>query len=149
MITFGAEGLYWHPDHIAVHELVCAAFSRALDGTGTALYAATWPCGLAGDLVARMKAQGLPAYLWGLPPDAFGVSPETITTVVDVHSFAAVKLRALRAHGSQLGAGHLLAEVPAELAAELLGREYFVLLEGERDALPELAHAGAEEMRSP
>ena len=25
VLTFGPDGLYWHPDHIAVHERVCAA----------------------------------------------------------------------------------------------------------------------------
>ena len=25
LITFDADGLYWHPDHIAVHELTTAA----------------------------------------------------------------------------------------------------------------------------
>ncbi|MGE3579347.1 MAG: PIG-L deacetylase family protein, partial [Vicinamibacterales bacterium] len=37
VVTFGADGLYWHPDHIAVHERVTAAV-RSLGDAAPALY---------------------------------------------------------------------------------------------------------------
>jgi LmbE family N-acetylglucosaminyl deacetylase len=139
VITFGNEGLYWHDDHVAVHEIVVAAYDRAVEGSYSALYAATWPRGLAAELIARMEALGLPARLWGLAPDAFGVQPDAITTTVDAVSFVGAKLRALKAHRSQVPPGHLLHEVPLDIAADLLGREHFVQLRGRSDPLPALA----------
>ena len=139
VITFGDEGLYWHGDHVAVHDIVTAAYDRGLEGLEAALYAATWPQGLAVELTARMEALGLPARLWGLAPDAFGVPPAAITTTVDARAFVGAKLRALQAHRSQVPPGHLLHEVPFELAAELLGREHFIQLRGDSDPLPALA----------
>jgi hypothetical protein len=46
--------------------------------------------------------------------------------VVDVRSFVAAKLRALRSHRTQLDPAHLLLSLPDDLAQEFLGREYFV-----------------------
>lgn len=145
VITFGSEGLYWHGDHVAVHDLVGAAYDRALEGGEASLYAATWPQGLATELAENMRARGLPAQMWGLAPEAFGVAPETITTVVDARPLVETKLRALRAHRSQVAPGHLLYEIPGDLAAELLGREYFVLLKGDDDPLGRLRPGLIEE----
>ena len=44
VITFDVDGLYWHPDHIAVHELTTAAVV-ALDDAAPALYYVTLPPG--------------------------------------------------------------------------------------------------------
>ena len=150
LITFGPEGLYWHPDHIAVHRLTTAALD-ALGRAGTAtvprwLYAATWPDDLAARLVTRLEAEGLGADLWGLDPAAFGVPRGSITTVLDVRSFLAPKLLALGRHASQLPRGHALAGMPQRLARELLGHEYFVRLrppEASEDWLEQTVGSGA------
>lgn len=141
VITFGADGLYGHGDHVALHHVVVAAYKRSLEPSTSALYAATWPHGLAAELVARAQACGGPVGLWGLTPDAFGVPATAITTTVDARAFTAAKLQALRAHRSQVRSGHLLHAIPLEHAAELLGREHFVLIEGDDDPLPRLALA--------
>jgi LmbE family N-acetylglucosaminyl deacetylase len=44
VITFGEDGLYWHPDHIAVHERTTAAVAT-LDDDVPALYYVTMPTG--------------------------------------------------------------------------------------------------------
>jgi LmbE family N-acetylglucosaminyl deacetylase len=128
ILTFGPEGLYWHRDHIAVHDTTAAALDvLAGEGLAPRLYHATWPHGMAGALVAAMAGLGRPADLWGLYPADFGVPAEAITTVVDVRPFLAAKLRALRCHRTQLPPDHLLRVIPDDLAREFLGREYFVL----------------------
>ncbi len=141
VITFGSEGLYWHDDHIAVHDMTWIAYAASLDSAQATLYSATWPIGLAAALVARMQARGLATDFWGLAPEAFGVPAEDLTTTVDVSPFVDVKLRALRAHRSQIGPGHLLNDIPRKLAAEMLGREYFVRLAGDQDPLARVAAA--------
>src|SRR5262245_31736273 len=44
VITFGEDGLYWHPDHIAIHERTTAALA-ALGDTAPALYYVTMASG--------------------------------------------------------------------------------------------------------
>jgi N-acetyl-1-D-myo-inositol-2-amino-2-deoxy-alpha-D-glucopyranoside deacetylase len=147
VITFGPEGLYWHPDHIAVHRATGAALrSLASEGFTPWLYHVTWPEGRMRELVSAARARGAPSGTWGLDPDSFGAPPETITTVVDVRAVLDRKLRAIRCHRSQLGSDHLLSGLPRELAEELLGDEYFVRAappDAGRDPLPSLASLSA------
>jgi LmbE family N-acetylglucosaminyl deacetylase len=123
VVSFGEEGLYWHPDHIATHAIVRSAMS-ALERPAQ-LYGVVWPRGLASGLVAAMEERGLPADLWGLDPDGFGVEPEAIELWLDVGRFLDAKLRAIGLHRSQIGPGHVLYELPRDLARDYLGHEYF------------------------
>jgi LmbE family N-acetylglucosaminyl deacetylase len=129
VISFSDEGLYWHPDHLAVTRFLAAA--RELLGNGGApawIYGATWPEGHAGRLVSLVRARGLPADLWGIVPDAFGAPADSITAVLDVRPFLSAKLAALGCYASQIGPSHVLGALPADLAELFLGREYFVRL---------------------
>jgi LmbE family N-acetylglucosaminyl deacetylase len=121
VITFGGEGLYWHPDHVAVHRLVTAA-SAGLDAR---LYFATLPLGRMRALADAMADRGLELDVWGLDPDAFGAAPGTIAIALDVRPFLEAKLAALRSHVTQLGRHGSLAGLPSDLAEEFLGTEYF------------------------
>ncbi len=127
VITFGPDGLYWHPDHIAVHAFTTRALDQIGDSENTPwFYHATWPEGLARELVATMEAHGLAAGLWGLHPDDFGVPLSSITTVLDVRPFLMAKLDALRSHRSQMGRHHLFTELPFDVAEKFLSHEYFI-----------------------
>jgi N-acetyl-1-D-myo-inositol-2-amino-2-deoxy-alpha-D-glucopyranoside deacetylase len=123
VITFGPEGLYWHPDHVAVHHAATAAAPPA------AVRYATFPDDLVAQLLAAAAAEGVAGDLWGLQADAFGVPAESITSVVDVRERLDAKLRALRCHRTQLE-GNVLQSLSRPLAERFLGREYFV------DAVP-------------
>ena len=142
VISFSDEGLYWHPDHLAVTRLLNAAIALlAHDGASPWLYGATWPLGHASRLVSVMRARGLPADLWGLEPDAFGAAADSITTLLDVRPFLPAKLAALRSYASQIGPSHVLSVLPDDLAEEFLGREYFVRIKPERSRRDLLAEA--------
>ena len=140
MISFSEEGLYWHPDHLAVSRLVAAALERVSPAPEW-VYGATWPEGHAAQLVALMRARGLEADLWGLEPDAFGAPKDSITSSIDVRVFLPAKLAALQAYASQIGPGHLLSALPDDLAEEFLGREYFVRLRPQQSDRNWLAEA--------
>ncbi|GAC1444535.1 MAG: N-acetyl-1-D-myo-inositol-2-amino-2-deoxy-alpha-D-glucopyranoside deacetylase [Chloroflexota bacterium] len=128
VITFGAEGLYWHSDHIAVHKAVHRALGAlSTHGSQPVCYEATWPTCLACELADAMKGRDLSQDLWGLNCNDFGVPPECITTVLDVRPFLVQKMRALRAHRSQIGADQLLDSLPSDLATQFLGDEYFMV----------------------
>jgi LmbE family N-acetylglucosaminyl deacetylase len=118
LLSFDESGLYWHPDHIAVHEYVAAAALH-----GPPVYEATLPEGKLSALTEAMTRRGLAADLWGLDPAAFGSAAEDLARV-DVRGFLDRKLRALRRYRTQLGAGHALANVTDELARDFLGDEY-------------------------
>jgi LmbE family N-acetylglucosaminyl deacetylase len=124
VLTFGPDGLYGHPDHVAVHRATMAA----LDDDKTCLwtYQATWPQGRMVRLVATLAERGLMGDLWGLAPEDFGAPVASITTVVDVRPFLALKLRALHSHRTQLSSNHLFRVLPADLTEDFLGREYFI-----------------------
>jgi LmbE family N-acetylglucosaminyl deacetylase len=126
VLSFGADGLYWHEDHIAVHRFVRRALELARLDPPPERYGGTWPAGRMPELAAEMAARGLAADLWGLEPAAFGVPAGSIDTVIDVAPFVEAKLRALRCHRTQFGPGHLLAELPDDLAARFLATEYFI-----------------------
>ena len=120
VITFGGDGLYWHPDHTAVHRFTTAALRGS-----PLLYEAAWLTSAMPELVAAMSERGLGTDLWDLEPSAFGVPESEDLVGIDVTPFVEQKLRALRAHATQLAAGHVFAEIPADLAERFLGVERF------------------------
>jgi N-acetyl-1-D-myo-inositol-2-amino-2-deoxy-alpha-D-glucopyranoside deacetylase len=133
VISFSDEGLYWHPDHLAVLRFLTAALELLGSRVGRPwLYGATWPEGHARGLVSRMRDRGLTTDLWGLEPDAFGAPTDSITISLDVRPFLPAKRAALRSYASQIGPRHLLSALPDDLAEEFLGCEYFVRLRPER-----------------
>jgi len=127
LVTFGEDGLYWHPDHIAVHERATAAVA-ALDTDAPALYYVTMPVGavqaLADAVSARVGRQS-PLHVLGVDQlDAFGADATAATHVLDVRSVAARKLAALRCHASQVSGG-ALALATDEDATRFLGIELY------------------------
>ena len=148
VVTFGEDGLYWHPDHIAVHERTTAAVT-ALGAEAPALYYVTIPPGAMRAAVDRVMTrrpagQTAPKVL-GIPdPDAFGAMAAEPTLVIDVSAFAARKLAAIRSHRTQLhdDALDLLSD---DDAAALLGIEHFRRAQAgsQGDAFLERLRAGA------
>jgi N-acetyl-1-D-myo-inositol-2-amino-2-deoxy-alpha-D-glucopyranoside deacetylase len=127
LVTFGDDGLYGHPDHVAVHRLVAAAQERASGSGDGCLWRleAVWPMALVGELAREMQDRGLPTDLWGLPPEAFGVPEPTGASHLDVAPFISTKLAAIRCHRSQLEEAPLLGALPHDLALRFLGTEHF------------------------
>lgn len=153
VLTFDSDGLYWHPDHIAVHELTTAAVV-ALGASAPALYYVTMPSGsmrAVADHAAgllRSRPDGKPAHagdgdgagprprlhdmdrnpptsiLGVTDPDAFGSAAPAPTLLIDVGDFAIRKLAALACHASQFTAS-ALASLSAQDAPRFLGVEHY------------------------
>lgn len=91
VLTFGPDGVYGHPDHIAVSTLTTQAFAQYL-----AANPAQEP---------RLYYVTADPDQERLPPNAAGSDdappPSPPTTVVDVADFAEIKRQALAAHASQ------------------------------------------------
>lgn len=130
VITFGEDGLYWHPDHIAVHGGTTAAVD-ALGAAAPALYYVSLPPGRMRAIVDHATAAARRA---GEPPrpfilgvedaDAFGAQARPPTLIVDSGPFAARKLAALRCHETQFGAS-ALSLVDEPTAVRLLALEHY------------------------
>lgn len=109
MLSFGADGLSGHPDHIAIGLAATEAFRRAEDVS--ALYTLAVPCSLAETLGMKQIC---------------AVPDEAITLAVDVSSVWEAKMSAIRCHCTQLGESPIL-EAPESKQRLFLGVEHFCL----------------------
>jgi LmbE family N-acetylglucosaminyl deacetylase len=119
VVTFDEDGLYWHPDHVAVHERASSAVA-ALGTEAPALYYVTLPVGAMRALADRTGG----TVLGIADADAFGAHAPTPTLVLDAGRHTATKLAALRSHRSQVEGG-ALERLDAEDAARYLGVEQY------------------------
>ena len=138
VVTFGAEGGYGHPDHIAISQLTGAALTAAADpGFDAAdeagrplpphaadkLYWMAWDEAVwaayrhaFGDLVARVDGVERRASPW--PAWA-------VTTVIDTSAHRDTIWRAVECHRSQISGYARLAELPPELRAGIWDRQTY------------------------
>ena len=127
VMTFGEDGLYWHPDHIGVHERTHAAVS-SLGADAPPLYYVTIPEGVMRGVVEAARAKGATppdSGFWGIPADAFGHAAPPSTFVVDARRWIPRKLAALRCHRTQLGPDNPLSWIDEDDARRWLGFEHF------------------------
>jgi N-acetylglucosamine malate deacetylase 2 len=109
MLTFGADGLSGHPDHIAIGQAAAEAFRRADDAA--ALYTPAVPRSLVESLgMKQIRA----------------VSDESIALTVDVSAVWDAKMSAIRCHRTQLRESPIL-EAPESKQRLFLGVEHFCL----------------------
>ena len=127
IITFAEDGLYWHLDHIGVHERVYDAV-MSLGQEAPAVYYVTIPGGIMREVAETAIARGwapLDPSFWGIAPDAFGAAALTPTLIVDVRDWVPRKLAALRCHRTQMGTANPFARIDQADARRWLGVELF------------------------
>jgi len=105
VVTFDSDGLYWHTDHIGVHEATTGALALLGADAPPLYYVTLQPGAMRAIADATHLRGGAPpeASLWGISPDAFGLLSPPHTFRVDVRDWAPRKLAALRCHRSQTG----------------------------------------------
>jgi len=125
VVTFGTDGLYWHPDHIAICDATTAAVD-AMGEEGPALYYVTMPPGQMRRILDEAgEGPGTTSHLLGVAnPDAFGLEAAPPSLVVDVSARAPRKLAALKCHHSQTDGG-VFARIPDDEAARFFDVEHF------------------------
>lgn len=162
MVTYDANGLYGHPDHINAHRVAVAAF---LAGADPSRYPEAGPAFAVSKfyeiafsrdrwfaVMAEMRERGIklpwdfdeePTADAGEPAEeeSFGRSDAEITSVVEVGDWAGAKLAAMASHRTQRQDFGWILDLPADLAARVLSPEFFVLTRwpehGVRDDLRE------------
>jgi N-acetyl-1-D-myo-inositol-2-amino-2-deoxy-alpha-D-glucopyranoside deacetylase len=127
VITFDEDGLYWHIDHIGVHDRTWDAIA-SLGSEAPPLYFVTMQRGVMRGIVNAAQGRGgltsAPS-LWGITPDVFGLSAPAPSFVVDVRAWVPRKLAALRCHRTQVGPNNPMAWIDDDEARRLLGVEQF------------------------
>ena len=127
VITFAEDGLYWHLDHIGVHERTYTAM-LSFGADAPPLYYVTMPKGIMSEVLqaARAHAGDVPdTSFWGIVPDAFGAGALPATLTIDVRDWVPRKLAALRCHRTQFGPRHPILRITDDQARRWLGVEYF------------------------
>jgi LmbE family N-acetylglucosaminyl deacetylase len=141
IVTFGPDGLYGHPDHIAVSMLATAAFKSAGEDCrfpqqveqglqphqASKLYYAQLSQKLFIELYEALSAEHGAPQLWGFDANSFGVPEELITTTIDVADHVLTKLQALRCHQTQLAQDNMFSLIGEATARRFLAREHFRL----------------------
>jgi LmbE family N-acetylglucosaminyl deacetylase len=137
VVTFGPDGAYGHPDHIAISQFTTAAIVAAADAAfvGTSLGAAERP-----HTVSKLYYIAWPESTWAAYQAAVGTLMSTvdgverratpwpdwaITTVIDTRSFWSTVWRAISCHQSQVVAYERLKDLSAEHHEALWGRQSF------------------------
>ncbi len=141
VITFDEDGLYWHLDHIGIHERTFTAV-LSFGADAPPLYYVTMAQGVMRAVVEAAHAKGgapPDSSFWGIAPDAFGDAAEPPTFSIDVREWAARKLAALRCHRTQMGPHNPFAWIDEADARHYLGTEYFrrAPIAGARDGVLE------------
>ena len=126
VITFHEDGLYWHIDHIGVHDRTWEAVA-SLGASAPPLYFVTMQRGVMRGIADAQVKRGVmsESSFWGIAPDAFGDSAKPPTFVIDVRDWVPRKLAALRCHRTQMGPNNPMAWIDEEEARQLLGVEQF------------------------
>ena len=122
VVTFDEDGLYWHPDHIAVYQHVMAAVAD-MGATAPAVYGVTMPPGRMRELAAGMPVLGIEA-------DAFGAEAPAPTWRLNVAAVLDIKVKALRQHRSQVTDDPLDSASSAQMMAALATEQYRLVYPG-------------------
>ncbi|HEX4701692.1 MAG TPA: N-acetyl-1-D-myo-inositol-2-amino-2-deoxy-alpha-D-glucopyranoside deacetylase [Pseudonocardiaceae bacterium] len=134
VVSYGADGGYGHPDHVRAHDITVAA-AAASDDVFRVCYTVRSRKASDAGVAALASLPGLP-YRLPAPGELPTVDDDTITSVIDVEEYLPAKLRALRAHATQIsvwddGAGHSAYALSNGIALPVLTHEYFQIPGGD------------------
>ncbi|HWK09984.1 MAG TPA: PIG-L family deacetylase [Vicinamibacterales bacterium] len=135
VLTFGPDGAYGHPDHIAISQLTTAAIVAAADAAFTSddsasdthavskLYYLAWPESTWN--AYREAVRSLSVTVDGVERQATAWPDWAITTEIDATGVWSTVWRAVACHESQLAAYERLKNIAPEHHQALWGRQSF------------------------
>jgi LmbE family N-acetylglucosaminyl deacetylase len=123
VITFGPDGAYGHPDHIAICQFTTAAVVAAAEPAISKLYYMAWP---ESTWVAYQRAfKKLTSIVDGTERQAVPWQDWVITTAIDARQFCPIVGRAIACHESQISVYTQLEHASAEEYEALWGVQSF------------------------
>ena len=135
--NYDEYGVYGHPDHIMTNRITAMAFEAAGDPTVTIeddtsvwrpdkLYYFAIPAKRL-EKYRRIGSEDDEVR----PPTTLKATPvDQITTRVDISPYLDDKFKAIYAHKSQIGSGHLFRQLTEEQKRSMFGREHYVCVNG-------------------
>jgi LmbE family N-acetylglucosaminyl deacetylase len=130
VVTYGADGVYGHPDHIKAHEVTLAAVHRLREEgwEPQKLYFTAIPRERMRQFIARMREEaGNQDQADGMAARIPGTPEAEITTWVDVRAYTDRKRAAFAAHLSQNSPESPFQNMPPDIYEAAFGTECFVL----------------------
>jgi len=140
VLTFEPGGLYGHPDHIAVSKHATKAFKLASDQasfpeqlsnglkthTPQRLFYSARPKGFRLEWAKRLRAEGIDFPLPNPEQLDHGNPPEEIHLELDVSAQLETKMACILCHRTQVAPDWPYHRVSRDVAAWVLGREYYI-----------------------
>jgi LmbE family N-acetylglucosaminyl deacetylase len=123
VVTFGPDGGYGHPDHIAISQFTTAAVIAAADHAIAKLYYIAWPAPTWAAYERALKK--LTSVVDGVERRAVPWPDWAITTTIDTRPYADLVWRAISCHASQMSVYTNLQHLPREHADALWGAQSF------------------------
>jgi N-acetyl-1-D-myo-inositol-2-amino-2-deoxy-alpha-D-glucopyranoside deacetylase len=124
VVSYAEDGGYGHPDHIRAHAVTVAAATDV----ARVFYAVQSRRATESGVVALPEVP----YRRPAPGELPVVADETITTVIDISAHLPAKLRAMRAHATQISVWEDRAYALSNSVAQpVLAHEYFRLASGQ------------------
>jgi N-acetyl-1-D-myo-inositol-2-amino-2-deoxy-alpha-D-glucopyranoside deacetylase len=142
LVTYDDFGGYGHPDHIQAHRI--ATYARELAAAPSfatelgipwlieKVYWTAFPVSVMRAGIEMLKAAGEDTGFAAQDPDEipFACPDEFVTTAIDGGDFADQKLRALRAHATQISTEEGFFALSNNLGSQVMGTEYYRLVAG-------------------
>ena len=142
LVTYDDFGGYGHPDHIQAHRV--ATYARDLAAVPTfapelgapwmieKVYWTAFPVSVMRASIEMLKAAGEDTGFAAQDPDEipFACPDEYVTTAIDGGEFADQKMRALRAHATQISTEEGFFALSNNLGSQVMGTEYYRLVAG-------------------
>ena len=123
VITFGPDGAYGHPDHIAICQFTTAAVMAAADVGVAKLYYIAWSESLWHAYQTVLKK--LTSMVDGVERQVVPWPEWAITSVIDTGQFCQTVWRAIACHESQMAVYTKFQNLPSEQFQALFGTQSF------------------------
>ena len=136
VLTHDPTGGYGHPDHKTMCELVTKAFQTVTKEGVTAqgsrpmlLYYVCFPRSSFRRMWQQMLDAGVTPPFASLDIDRLGSPDDEVTTELDVREYVDIKIESLNCHRTQIDANGPFSQLPPEVTRDMMGTEYFALVE--------------------
>ena len=140
ILTFEPGGLYGHPDHISISKHTTTAFDLASNPsafpnqlseglethTPQRLFYSARPKGFRLEWATKLRTAGIDFPMPGPEQLAHGNPPEDIHLELDVSGHLETKMACIICHRTQVAPDWPYHRVPREIAAWVLGREFYI-----------------------
>ena len=140
ILTFEPGGLYGHPDHISISKHTTTAFDLASNPsafpnqlaeglethTPQRLFYSARPKGFRLEWATKLRTAGIDFPMPGPEQLAHGTPPEDIHLELDVSGHLETKMACIICHRTQVAPDWPYHRVPREIAAWVLGREFYI-----------------------